>query len=89
MKPKIRNCKVKFINDTKDVVVFFDVIYKNSKIYVAGHNGMVGSAIVRKLKFEGYTNIITKTRDELNLFNQKKVKRFFKKEKQEKNYRNS
>jgi GDP-L-fucose synthase len=50
---------------------------KNSKIYVAGHRGMVGSAIVRKLEKEGYTNIITKTSDQLDLRNQQMVNDFF------------
>jgi len=50
---------------------------KNSKIYVAGHNGMVGSAIVRKLKELGYTNIITKSRKEVDLTNQFQVNHFF------------
>ena len=49
----------------------------NSKIYVAGHNGMVGSAIVRKLKDEGYNNLILKTHDDLDLTNQKEVESFF------------
>ncbi len=49
----------------------------NSKIYVAGHNGLVGSAIVRKLKQLGYTNIITKTSKELDLRNQMGVTEFF------------
>ena len=40
---------------------------KNSKIYVAGHRGMVGSAIVRELQKQGYTNIITRTHKELDL----------------------
>ena len=40
---------------------------KNAKIYVAGHRGMVGSAIVRELKRQGYTNIITRTHKELDL----------------------
>ncbi|MFM2283336.1 MAG: hypothetical protein RL222_840, partial [Bacteroidota bacterium] len=40
---------------------------KDAKIYVAGHNGMVGSAIVRKLKADGYTNILTASSKELNL----------------------
>ncbi len=53
---------------------------KDDKIYVAGHRGMVGSAIVRKLKNEGYVNIITKTRTELNLKNQLDVQTFFDKE---------
>jgi GDP-L-fucose synthase len=50
---------------------------KNSKIYVAGHRGMVGSAIVRKLEKEGYTNIITRTSDQLDLRNQQMVNDFF------------
>ena len=40
---------------------------KDSKIFVAGHRGMVGSAILRKLKSEGYTNIVTKSKKELDL----------------------
>ena len=44
---------------------------KSAKIYVAGHNGMVGSAIVRKLKSEGYTNILTASSKELNLIDLK------------------
>jgi GDP-L-fucose synthase len=54
---------------------------KNSKIYVAGHNGMVGSAIVRKLKGEGFTNIITRRSAELDLRNQQAVNNFFSTEK--------
>ncbi len=50
---------------------------KNSKIYVAGHRGMVGSAIVRELKRQGYENIITRTYSELDLVNQKAVDDFF------------
>jgi GDP-L-fucose synthase len=53
---------------------------KNSKIYVAGHRGMVGSAIVRKLKQEGFENIITRTSAELDLRNQAAVDDFFSKE---------
>ncbi|KXX72558.1 GDP-L-fucose synthase [Flammeovirga sp. SJP92] len=56
---------------------------KNSKIYVAGHRGMVGSAIVRKLEKEGFSNIITKTSSELNLTDQVAVKIFFEEEKPE------
>lgn len=56
---------------------------KNSKIYVAGHRGLVGSAIVRNLREKGYTNIIGKTHKELNLSNQKDVREFFEKEKPE------
>ena len=50
---------------------------KNSKIYVAGHRGMVGSAILRKLEHEGYTNIITRFSAELDLRDQTAVKHFF------------
>ena len=56
---------------------------KDSKIYVAGHNGMVGSAIVRKLKDLGYTKIITKSKKELDLTNQFQVNHFFHFEKPE------
>lgn len=56
---------------------------KNSKIYVAGHRGLVGSAIVRNLKENGFTNIITQTRAELDLLNYAKVSDFFAKEKPE------
>jgi nucleoside-diphosphate-sugar epimerase len=42
-------------------------IEKNAKIYVAGHRGMVGSAIVRRLQTGGYTNLLTRTRQELDL----------------------
>lgn len=54
---------------------------KESKIYVAGHRGMVGSAILRNLKDKGYTNIIGKTSKELNLMRQDEVERFFEVEK--------
>ena len=53
---------------------------KNSKIYVAGHRGLVGSAIVRKLKNEGFDNLILKTHLELDLSNQAAVDAFFNKE---------
>lgn len=56
---------------------------KNSKIYVAGHRGMVGSAIVRELKKQGYTNIITRTHKELDLCRQDEVEKFFEEEKPE------
>ena len=49
-----------------------------SKIYVAGHNGLVGSAIVRKLKEKGYKKIITANRSTLDLANQAKVFKFLK-----------
>lgn len=51
------------------------------RIYVAGHNGMVGSAIIRTLKFRGFSNLITRTRQELDLTNQKEVQNFFKDQK--------
>ena len=54
---------------------------KNDKIYIAGHRGMVGSAIVRKLNSEGFHNIITRTSRELDLRNQAEVSEFFRKEK--------
>lgn len=53
----------------------------NQKIYVAGHRGMVGSAIVRNLKAQGYSNIVTRTHAELDLTNQASVKAFFEQEK--------
>ena len=56
---------------------------KNSKIYVAGHRGMVGSAIVRELQHQGYTNIITRTHRELDLCRQEAVETFFAEEKPE------
>lgn len=56
---------------------------KNAKIYVAGHRGMVGSAIVRELKRQGYTNIITRTHRELDLINQAAVNDFFASERPE------
>jgi GDP-L-fucose synthase len=52
---------------------------KKSKIYVAGHNGLVGSAIIRRLKFFGYKNIITIDRGILDLTNQLEVLKFLKK----------
>lgn len=55
----------------------------NSKVYIAGHNGMVGSAIHRKLIAEGYNNIITRTSAQLDLRNQQAVTDFFKDEKPE------
>ncbi len=54
---------------------------KTDKIYVAGHKGLVGSAIVRNLQSKGYTNIIGRTRQELDLINQADVVKFFEEEK--------
>ncbi len=56
---------------------------KNAKIYVAGHKGMVGSAIKRKLEKEGYQNIVYRTSKELNLEDQQAVRQFFHQEKPE------
>ncbi len=56
---------------------------KSSKIFVAGHRGLVGSALVRRLKALGYTNIVTRTHQELDLLDSKKVLAFFKREKPE------
>lgn len=56
---------------------------KNSKIYVAGHTGLIGSAIVRRLKSLSYTRIVTKTHADLDLTDRGKVERFFAKEKPE------
>ena len=54
---------------------------KDAKIYVAGHRGMVGSAICRALEKNGYTNIVTRTHKELNLCRQEEVEEFFRQEK--------
>ena len=56
---------------------------KNAKIYVAGHRGMVGSAIVRELRRQGYENLLTATHTELDLTRQEAVERFFAAEKPE------
>lgn len=56
---------------------------KNAKIYVAGHRGMVGSAIVRELQRQGYANVITRTHGELDLVRQDEVDRFFAEERPE------
>lgn len=56
---------------------------KNAKIYVAGHRGMVGSAIVRELQRQGYTNLVLRTHKELDLLRQDAVEEFFAKERPE------
>ena len=53
---------------------------QNDKIYVAGHRGLVGSAIVRNLQAKGYTNVIGRTHKELELCNQQAVRDFFERE---------
>tara|TARA_B100000315_G_scaffold228058_1_gene236426 strand:+ start:208 stop:1134 length:927 start_codon:yes stop_codon:yes gene_type:complete len=52
-------------------------VQKKDKIYIAGHNGLVGSAIVRQLERRGFTGLITKTRAEVDLLNQEQVRAFF------------
>ncbi len=59
------------------------MINLNSKIYIAGHTGLVGSAILRKLKSKGYKNLIYRTKKQLDLKNQKKVQNFLKQQKPE------
>ena len=59
----------------------FNKIKKNSKIFLAGHNGLVGSAILRRLKFFGYKSILTVPKKKLDLRNQSLVEKFFKKNK--------
>jgi GDP-L-fucose synthase len=56
---------------------------KDSKIYIAGHNGLVGSAIARALRAQGFTNLVLRTRAELDLLNQQAVRDFFAAEKPE------
>jgi GDP-L-fucose synthase len=53
---------------------------RSSKIYVAGHRGMVGSALIRRLEAEGYANLLTRTSAELDLRNQAAVNDFFEEE---------
>ena len=57
------------------------MISKTSRIFVTGHNGLVGSSVVRRLNFFGYKNIITVDKKYLDLRNQSKVEAFFKKKK--------
>ncbi|MGC8903496.1 MAG: NAD-dependent epimerase/dehydratase family protein [Fervidobacterium sp.] len=56
---------------------------KDSKIYIAGHRGLVGSAILRKLQEKGYKNMVVRTSKELDLRRQEDVERFFEKERPE------
>ena len=58
----------------------------NQKIFVAGHRGMVGSAIVRNLQAKGYPNIVTRTHSQLDLANQAQVAAFFEGEKPDQVY---
>ena len=57
--------------------------YKQSKIYIAGHQGLVGSSILRLLKQNGYSNLVVRTRAELDLCEQMQVRRFFEEERPE------
>lgn len=72
MTPSQSNCQLKTASCQ---------LHKNASIFVAGHKGMVGSAIVRRLKAEGYERIITRTRAELDLTEQAAVRDFFRTEK--------
>lgn len=65
------------------VIKVEDMMDKGAKIYVAGHRGMVGSAIVRELRRQGYNNILTRTHRELDLTRQQEVEDFFNLEKPE------
>ena len=58
-------------------------MHQNSKIYIAGHKGMVGAAIARVLNQQGYRNLLTRSSSELDLRNQSAVQEFFEKERPE------
>ncbi|MBL8516646.1 MAG: GDP-L-fucose synthase [Betaproteobacteria bacterium] len=60
-----------------------ELTHKSAKIYIAGHRGLAGSAIVRKLEAEGYTNLLTRTHAELDLTDQRATREFFEREKPE------
>ena len=55
----------------------------NDKIYIAGHSGLVGSALVRQLQDKGYNNILMRSHKELDLINQLQVQKFFEQEKRQ------
>jgi GDP-L-fucose synthase len=69
------------------IIIFVNILgvkmNKNSKIYIAGHRGLVGSAIVKNLEVKGYTNLIYRTHKELDLLDSVAVAEFFKQEKPE------
>ena len=67
-------------SDTSPLLPNTNAMSRNTRIFVAGHRGMVGSAIVRRLESEGYNNIITRTHEELDLMDQHTVRQFFKDE---------
>jgi len=58
-------------------IIYITIVEKEARIYVAGHRGMVGSALVRKLQSEGFSNLVTRTSAELDLRNQAAVADFF------------
>jgi len=58
-------------------------MFKDSRIYIAGHTGLLGSALIKRLKAEGYSNIITRTHEKLDLIDQSAVNEFFRKERPE------
>ena len=62
---------------------FGDKMHKSSRIYISGHNGLLGTALKNLLQKEGYENLLTRTHEELDLRNQNKVEEFFQKEKPE------
>ncbi len=62
---------------TKHLIILSSIMEKNAKIYIAGHRGMVGSAILRGLEAKGFTNFIVRTHKELDLTNQAAVNDFF------------
>lgn len=77
---------VQHIADKSNQIVtktFYKSLEKGAKVYIAGHRGMVGSAILRKLQKEGFENIVVKTSSELDLRNQAAVNAFFEAEKPE------
>ena len=57
------------------------MLKKNSRIFIAGHKGLVGSSLIRRMNFHGYNNIIVRSKKQLDLRNQNKVNIFFKKNK--------
>ena len=69
---------IRYLKKVNSLIIIME---KSAKIYIAGHRGMVGSAIERKLRAEGYNNIIVRTSTELDLRNQKAVNIFFELEK--------
>ena len=72
-----------FLGYSKLIFYLYTIMNKNAKIYVAGHRGLVGSAIWKNLKNKGYTNLIGRTHTELDLRNTQEVNAFFEKEKPE------